>query len=314
MAVAGTWKAQNAAPLEYEGATRWGTGYNPVHAVHEGIPRGPSKLPLGSTGPGGVTPESLLGPVAWGYQAEDAQFYQGEDYRYLDADHPNWGDNSTGRADRDGQIMQDGAYPQPEGWPEWGPHNDDNPVDGFPLAGPPGGLGVRSYSDQLELERGRAIAVPTPGWRGGLENKTHGNVNEARTSDPGQYEINTSMRQLHSHLDNTRAVTRQTDDPRTPIENRLTGVKVRPRALDFNMGGGPGTPDMLPQSQDAIPKRPFFYRQGAMPALEQHDYNSINYFDPIDRTLPADAGATITQQEAPQQGGYGYTGEDGGWY
>ena len=315
MAVAGTWRAQNVTPEQYLGAAQWGTGVNPVHAMPEAIPRGPIKLPLGSTGPGDIPPEDLLGPVQWGYQAEDAQFYQGEDYRYLDTDHPNWGENSTGRPDRDGQIMQAGEYPQPEGWPSWGPANLDGQSDDFPLTGPPGGAGVRSFSDELELERGHAINVPTPGVSGGQLNKQHGNVNDARTSDPSQYEIGTSMRQLRSRLDNTRAVARQTDDPRTAITNRLTGVHFRPRALDINTGGGPGSPDLLPQSQDGIPKRPFFWRQGAMPPAEAHTWNEITYFTPVERSLPDDAGALVTAPEAGQQGsGYGYTGEDGGWY
>ena len=310
------WRAANALPEDYVGATRWGTGVNPIHAIPEGIPRGPIKLPLGSEGPSGVAPEILLGPLMWGYQAEDAQFYAGEDYRYLDADHPNWGDGTTGRPDRDGDIMIIGAYPQPEGWPAWGPANDDGSSDDFPLTGPPGGASVRAYSDELEIERGRAIAVPTQGSTGGQLNKTHGLVNEAHTSDPAQYEINTSLRQLRSHLDNGRAMMRGTDEPRTPIANRLTGVHFRPRSLDFNTGGGPGTPDMLPQSQDSIPKRPFFFRQGAFPAAEAHTWNEITYFDPIERALPDDAGATVTTSTADLAGagGYGYTGEDGGWY
>ncbi len=315
MAIAGGWR--QAAVIEPYAALQWGTGVNPVHAVPAGIPRGGPKLPLGSTGPGDMPPEILLGPAAWGYQAEDASYYAGEDYRYLATDHPNWGENTTGRPDRDGEIMEVGAYPQPEGWPAWGPYNDDNPVDGFPLGGPPGGAGVRSYSDQLELERGHAIAVPTPGYTGGWQSKVHGPVNEARTSDPSQYEINTGLVQLHSHLDNTRAVGRGTDDPREPIGNRLTGVKVKLYAKSLGMGGGPGTPDMYPQQQDTIPKRPWFYRTGAMPPPEAHTWNTITYFDGLQRVTPDDAGASVTTQAGQGQAApdYGYTPEDsGGWF
>jgi hypothetical protein len=314
MAYSGAWRAANTTPLEYDGATRWGTGVNPVHAIPEGIPRGGTKLPLGSTGPGGVAPEIILGPVQWGYQAEDSQFYAGEDYRYLEADHPNWGDNSTGRPDRDGQIMEAGAYPQPEGWPAWGPANITDPE--FPLSGPPGGAGVRAYSDQLEIERGRLINVPTPGVTGGWLNKAHGAVNTPRTSDPKQYEINTGLAQTSSALNNDRAVARGTDDRRVPIHNRLTGVKVKSYAKDINMGGGPGTPDMFPQQQDRIPKRPFFYRAGAVPPAEAHTWNSISYWDPIQRVIPDDAGSTVTALSTGGQGApdYGYSSEDGGYY
>lgn len=318
MAITGGWRAANVT-LPFASATQWGTGVNPVHGYRdpEHHPTA-TKLPLGATGPGDLPPEILLGPAAWGYQAEDAAAYAGEDYRYLDTDHPNLGDNTTGRPDRDGQIMLEGAYPQPEGWPSWGPYNDDNPVDGFPLTGPPGGAGVRSYSDQLELERGHMIAVPTPGYTGGWVSKVHGPVIEARTSDPAQYELATSLRQLHGHLDNGRAVARGTDDAREPIVNRLTGVKVKLYAKSLGMGGGPGTPDMFPQQLDSVPKRPFFYRAGAMPPTgEAHPYGTLSYFAGIQRTPADDPGAGITQQDTGGAGapaGYGYTDDSQGWF
>lgn len=314
MAYSGAWLAANQTPLEYDGAAQWGNGVNPVHAIPEGIPRGPIRLPLGSTEDAGPPPEAIIGPAQWGYATDD-QFYQGEDYRYLEEDHPNWGEGTTGRPDRDGDIMTAGQYPQPEGWPSWGPANDSDTTGELPLGGPPGGAGVRSYSDELEIERGHLIAVPTPGYTGGWQSKQHGAVNTPRTSDPSQYEIATGIRQTRSQLDNTRAVARATDDPRSPVSNRLTGVKVREWPKDINMGGGPGTPDLLPQQQDGIPKRPFFFRGGAMPPPEDHTWNEISYFAPVARSVPPDAGALVTAQEAAQGGGgYGYTTEDGSWY
>ena len=316
MAITGGWRAAYVAQ-PYAGATRWGTGINPVHGLRdpEHHPE-TTKLPLGATGPGDQSPEVILGPVAWGYQAEDAQFYAGEDYRYLADDHPNLGEASTGRPDRDGQIMEVGAYPQPEGWPSWGPANVDGTSDDFPLTGPPGGAQVRAFSDELEIERGRAIAIPTAGVTGGWLNKAHGLVLVARDSDPAQLLVTTSGRQLHSHLDNGRAVARGTDEPREPIVNRLTGMKAKVFARSLGMGGGPGTPDMFPQQQDGIPKRPFFYRSGAMPPAEEHTWNTITYFEPVARTVPDDPGALVATSETTGQtgGGYGYTAEDGGWF
>jgi hypothetical protein len=309
MAIAGSWRAANVTPAEYDGATKWGTGINPVHAIPESFERGPTKLPLGSTDDAGPPPESILGPVLWGYQAEDAQFYQGEDYRYVDIDHPNWGENTTGRGDRGGPS----AYGQEvSDFPSWGVYNDDDTTGEFPVPGPPGGAAIRAESHQSETERQHLIAVPTPGVSGGWLNKTHGQVNTPRTSDPSQYEIATGIVQTSSHLDNSRAVARGTDDARTPIANRLTGVKVKSYAKDINMGGGPGTPDMMPQQQDAIPKRPWFYRQGAMPPPETHTWNEISYWTPIARSVPPDAGSLVTVQEATQQDGYGYA--DGDYY
>jgi hypothetical protein len=312
MAIAGTWAAGAITPSEYAGATRWGTGVNPVHAMPEAIPRGPTKLPLGSTTGDASVSEEILGPIAWGYAAEDAQFYGGEDYRYLTEDHPNWGANSTGRPDRDGDIMEVGAFPQPEGWPSWGPHNDSDTTGEFPLAGPPGGAVVRAQDDESPAERAHAIAVPTPGVTGGWLNKAHGPVLEARTSDPKQYEIQTSMVQLHRQLDNARAVARGTDERRSSIDTRLTGIKEKHYAKSFLMGGGAGTPNMFPRQQD-LPYRPWFFRSAAAPPMEAHTRNTMTAWDPVQRSLPADTGETVTFAEAPPAADdeYGYTSEEG---
>jgi hypothetical protein len=314
MAVAGTWKAGAITPSEYVGAERWGTGINPVHAVRDSGSRETgikeNLLPLGADdAEGGVVPEEILGPEQWGYSSEEASLFPGEDYRYLVTDHPNWDDGTVGRADRDGQIMEAGAYPQPEGWPSWGPHGTGGDQD-FPLQDYPGGENLRAYSDGSETETSRAIAVPTPGWRGGWLNKAHGALEEAEPSDPSQYEINTSMNQLHRQLDNGRAVARGTDDPRSSISNRLTGMKVKGYAKSFGMGGGPGTPDMRQQGQN-LPYRPWFFRQGAMPPPPDTMYGTMTSFDPIERTLPVDAGEYVVTQEAPQDDGTsGYSDGD----
>jgi hypothetical protein len=315
VAIAGSWRAGAVTPAEYTGALRWGTGINPVHSVRDpgtrvtGVKE--NLLPLGAGEEGADVPESLLGPEMWGYSAEEAAAYPGEDYRYLEDDHPNWGDNEAGRPDRDGDIFIEGVLPQLEGWPSWGPHFDDNPVDGFPVAGPPGGGEVRAYSDGAEIENSRAIAVPTRGWRGGWLNKAHGPVEEAETSDPRQYEMTTSMTQLHQTRVNDAAVTRGTDDPRAPIATRLTGQKVKHFAMSEGMGGGPGTPDMRPQPQD-LPYRPWFYRSAGLPPPPDTFYGTMTAFDPIERTLPVDAGEYVTTREAVtgDDASYGYAEGD----
>jgi hypothetical protein len=316
MAIAGSWKAGSVTPSEYTGSLRWGTGINPVHSVRDAGTRDTgikeNLLPLGTGDEGGIIPESLLGPQQWGYSAEEAAMYPGEDYRYLADDHPNWGENSAGRPDRDGDIFAQGLYPQPEGWPSWGPHGAGHGESGFPLAGWPGGAALRSWSDGWDIEKDLPIAVPTPGWRGGWLNKAHGQVEEAETSDPSQYEVTTSMTQLHRSRDNDRAVARGTDDPRSQIATRLTGQKEKHYARSSGMGGGPGTPDMAQQPQD-LPYRPWFFRQGAMPPPPDTTYGTITYFDPVERTLPADAGEYVVTQEAAAAGpdsGYGYTEGD----
>lgn len=314
MAIAGTWKAGAVTPSEYTGALRQGTGINPIHSVRDpgsretGIKE--NLLPLGTDpGAGGIVPEELLGPEMWGYSSEDAAMFPGEDYRYLEADHPNWDQGIVGRPDRDGDIMTAGLYPQPEGWPSWGPHGTGGDPD-FPLQSWPGGEELRAYSDGADIERHHVIAVPTPGWRGGWVNKAHGLIEEAETSDPAQYEINTSMNQLHRSLDNHRAVARGTDDPRSDIATRLTGQKVKHYAMSSGMGGGPGTPDMAPVTQN-LPYRPWYFRTAATPPPPDTYFGTMTAFDPIERTLPVDAGEYVVTQEAPDDDGtYGYSEGD----
>ena len=193
MAIAGSWRSGAVTPSDYAGATRWGTGINPVHAIRaEGPGRGPTKEPLGSVGPSDAIDQSLTDPALYGFEGEDGQFYIGEDYRYLEDDHPNWGENSAGRGDRTDMIMAAGPQPDPTGFPSWGPHHDDNPVDGFPVGGPPGGAALRSQAEGADLENQHAIAVPTQGYTGGWLNKAHGEVSAQVDSDPAQLLITTS--------------------------------------------------------------------------------------------------------------------------
>jgi hypothetical protein len=312
MAIAGSWFAGAVTPSEYIGATRWGTGVNPIHAQRNqgtrdtGIKE--NLLPLGTATEGGFVPENILGPAMWGYSSEDAALFPGEDYRYLEADHPNWGDTMVGRPDRDGEIFAAGREPQPEGWPSWGPHGVEDPD--MPVASWPGGETLRSYADGGDVENSRVIAAPTPGWRGGWLNKAHGAVEEAETSDPSQYEMTTSLTQLHQTRVNDAAVVRGTDELRAPIETRLTGMKARYFAKSEHMGGGPGSPDMAPVTQ-GLPYRPWFYRQGAMPPPPDTTWGTMTAFDPIRRNPPATARGTITlSEEGAPDATYGYSEGD----
>jgi hypothetical protein len=300
MAVSGSWASKAVTSSEYAGATRWGTGINPVHAIRDAGPgRGPNKEPLGTSG--GEVPEALDDDLtAYGYAYEDMQFYAGEDYRYVQVDHPNLGNGSTGRADRNGRIMApDGTDPGPAGYPPWGAYYAD-PDDEFPLSGgPPGGAELRSRQEGAQIENARAIAVPTRGLSGGWLNKAHGDVAEALTSDPSQYEMTTSMIQLHKTQVNDAAVIRATDDPRSPIETRLTGQKVKVFAMSSGMGGGPGTPDMAPVAQD-LPFRPWYFRHAAVPPPPDTMYGTMTSFTPLERVPPVDAGELVTQTETGQ--------------
>jgi hypothetical protein len=302
MAVAGNWLASTVTPSEYAGAARWGTGVNPVHAIRdEGPGRGPTKIPLGKMAGSDIVPDNLTDVRLYGFEDEDTQYYVGEDYRYLENDHPNWGETSSLRPDRDARIMApDGTEPVPTGFPEWGPHFDDNPVDGFPVGGPPGGSQLRSVAEGADIEHLRAVAVPSGAVTGGWLNKTHGEVLESTTSDPSQYEMTTSMTQLHKVRANTAAVIRVTDDPRSDIGTRLTGQKVKSYAMSSGMGGGPGTPDMAPVAQD-LPFRPWYFRSAALPPPPDTTYGTMTAFEPMERVPPVDAGELVTTSEVGQE-------------
>jgi hypothetical protein len=297
MAVSGSWAASAITPSDYAGATKWGTGINPVHAIRdEGPGRGPTKEPLGSVTGQGVVGDELTGTELYGFEDEDSQYYVGEDYRYLENDHPNWGETSSVRPDRDARIMApDGTEPVPTGFPEWGPYYAE-PDSDFPVGGPPGGAELRSVAEGADIEHQRAVAVPSGAVTGGWLNKAHGEVLEATTSDPSQYEMTTSMTQLHKVRVNTAAVVRVTDDPRSDIGTRLTGQKVKSYAMSSGMGGGPGTPDMAPVTQD-LPFRPWYFRTAALPPPPDTTYGTMTAFEPMERVPPVDAGELVTTTE-----------------
>lgn len=301
MAIAGSWLAGAVTPSEYAGATRWGTGIDPIHAIWDAGPgRGPSKEPLGSTGPSDAVDTSLTDPALYGFEGEDTQFYIGEDYRYLENDHPNWDETTVGRPDRDGDIMVEGMEPDPTGFPSWGPYYAEQDSD-FPLAGgPPGGAALRAWSEGSEVENARAIAVPTQGYTGGWLNKAHGEVAYQVDSDPAQLLVTTSEVQLHQTRVNDAAAMRGTDDLRSAIATRLTGQKVKDYAKSSGMGGGPGTPDMAPVTQN-LPFRPWFYRSAALPPPPDTTYGTMTGFEPIERIPPVDAGELVTTTETGQE-------------
>jgi hypothetical protein len=117
------------------------------------------------------------------------------------------------------------------------------------------------------------------------------------------------MRQLHETRDNAAAAARATDDLRASIATRLTGMKVRHWPMSEAMGGGPGTPDMRPVTQD-LPYRPWYFRKAASPPPEAHTWNEVTYFSPIQRSVPSDAGEQVTAAESAAPADWGYAEGD----
>jgi hypothetical protein len=289
VAISGTWKAANVINDAYVGAQRWGTGIDPIHSVRDQYHKPvTTKLPLESTTAGEVVPDSIVEPTDWGYCAGD---YAGgiHDYREIEEDHP-------GTPERTLFTREVTRKDIPGNWPEWGASNTQS--DDFPLASPtqPGTdfLSVR-HASPMELSHSNSTPYSdSRGIAGGWAHKARGAQLEAHTSDPSQYEINTSMRQVHGSSTNDRAVARYVPDlggssPRTPIKTRTAGMKAKTYARGV---------DMFPIQQD-LPYRPFFYRSAGVPPMEQHSMNTMEGRAPIQHTVSPD----------PYQGDYSGTAQ-----
>lgn len=307
MAIGGTWAQRYADAQAYTGARRWGTGVNPVHGLRENPGRvtgaKTTLYPLGDASDA-VAESILAGDDFIGADWEGEQPYPDEVFRYQE-DRPRW-DEVTRQFRGESNSAAMGEQPP------WGVYNDTDPVDGFPLPGPTGGMDMALDVDHGErVERQHAIAAPTRGVAGGWRNKNHaapalasGNDGQ-ETGDPAaQWAVNTGKVQGQGlkYLDNTRALARGTDAPREAIRSRTAGMRQYVPGTSFGMGGGPGTPDMQPYSQTAGLKRPFFPRRAGLPPAEEHTWNEMEGRYPLQRTVPPD----------PYQGDPEVTGDTGG--
>lgn len=279
----GAWKMANRGANDMAGARKWGTGNNPVHSVYgEGPPlRSTGRFP----GPDDPTPEisdippELTPSFEYGYTMDDINSLSGSFVPFT----PGWGTETTSlRAENWSDI------------PDWG-------------TGP---------TDEARVEFGLTPELAEPMWRGiavksfptetvteGWENKTSGKVLAARTSDPSQYERQTSMQQVNpvAGRNNDAAVLRGTDDPRANILTRLTGMKIKPWSQ------GQRNEDMFP-FQSTMMVRPFSYRTAATGNPSNMAPNEMYVSDPIERQVPPDPD--LGSPENANNAVYGYTDED----
>lgn len=288
MAISGAWRSR--ASRDYTGATKWGTGINPIHEVRDQgrgrvVGAKETLLPLGE--PSDVIAPDYLGSDDWLCEPYTDMTTDGESYRYQD-DRPRY-DQTTP------QFRDSTNSPAMGETPAWGVYYDDNPDGDFPRPGPTGGTQAWLDVSRGEAnERQHAIAVPTQPVTGGWLSKVRGAQALAESQDPTQpgfvFTINNSTVQGPGlkTSNNERAVGRGTDSPRSPITSRTAGQVEKVYGRSFGMGGGSGTPDMFPREQLSGYRRPFFYRTAATPPLEQHSYNEMEGRVPINRTMPAD--------------------------
>jgi hypothetical protein len=283
--ISGAWKASRANVQSYTGATRWGTGNNPVHETWGEGP--PLRITGRVSGPDSPTPQlsdipaSFENPDMYGYTMEDINSlgpYQGFP--------PPVGTPTTEFRD----DVHTGLTP----WGEIASEPDVNQFRSQPELDSIAWSGYRLNSFPTE--------TVTEGWR----NKETGAVEDAGTSDPGQYERQTSMQQVNpaAGRNNDAAVARATDSPRFNIMTRLTGQKIKPWSQ------GQRNADMFPYQQDTI-LRPFWFRTAGTDNPAKLEPNSMVAIVPVQRNVPSDPYLG-PEETAVETQGYGYapvTGE-----
>lgn len=252
-------------PQSYVGARKWGTGINPVHAKHWDSTLGRERQthdPLPSNEYHGLTDTYMVG---WDeYEVNEPPMEQMDELNR----HPSWEEQSP-RSDT-------------PGYPSWGMGADALPK----------GTALRARKWAMPWREGHVNAQVAGEAGDGWRNKEFNPVyNPARVSDPSQYEVQTSMRQLDLSKVNDAAVLRGTDDPRSPIASRVIGMKEKV------WPGGIRHEDMFPRQHEA-PHRPFRYRTAGVGPWQQSGWNDVNEMyvsEPIQRTLPPDVNMGSTE-------------------
>ena len=276
--VSGSWYTRYANEQAYVGAQRWGTGNNPIHEVYG---EGP---PLRTTGrePGPDNPTPELSDIPSTMQTAFEYGYTMDDIDPLTpiGMPPGWGD-------------------EPEQW--------RNTVDEYPPWNQDGGEFRNQNQASPRLWSGIALdSFPTESVTEGWRNKETGAIADARTSDPSQYEMQTSMRQVNppEGRNNGAATVRGTDDPRFNIVTRLVGQKQKP------WSEGQRNADMFPYQQDLI-IRPFWYRIAGVDDPSKMDPNQMLVRQPIQRDPPPDPDLGPEETNVyTLEANDGYTAED----
>jgi len=317
MAISGTWAERYANAQSYTGATRWGTGVNPVHALRDNPGRvtgvKENLYPLGDASD--AVADTIVGAddyVSADWDGEEP--YPDEVFRYQDSE-PRWGTNTeTFRGESNSDVMGE--------QPPWGPLYPES--DDFPLGGPTGGS-----QEWLDVPHGEAeehqhaIAIPTQPVAGGWRNKARSalalakdNTTQAVGDPSAQWAVNTGQVQGQGvkYLDNSRAVARGTDSARESILSRTAAMRAYSPAVSFQMGGGAGSPDMYPFQLTAGLKRPFTARQPGLPPEEEHYWNEMEGRYPLQRTVPPDPYQGDPEVTGTTGGAAAIADEGGDWY
>lgn len=277
MAISGTFR-NTGGDISNVGAGKWGDGIARIHAVRGGPGR--------NTTPGTIPEEIgqvLTDHESYGYTDEDwtSNIY-GNGVETGTADRPAWGEGEHGEARTD-----------VEGFPQWGPYR----------GGAPGGQAIRTIEHGAEATNDMKN-LPREPWAEDFDMRGPGSYEAAETSDPSQYEMQTSMVQrMKVRAGSQRSGTASEYD--APIPSRVVGQRIR------HYAGGARHADMTPKSQDMI-IRPFHYRTAGTGDPANMTVNEMYVSEPRQRVPAAEPnqGSEVVGSGESFTDDYGYTGED----
>jgi len=284
-----------------QGAQRWGTGVNPVHAYRANPPYLQMRVPPDSQLPQNITPANMGVPD---FITEQTFGYQPEDIAGLDV--------FTESATLGIPVVNDFD------WPELGRGTTQVRGNIPPQTNIPWHSGRlfknaihRIRAGQHDEDYKASNQIPTETVNEGWVNKLGSGFDIGHSGDmvkpssPDQYERQTSMQQRFKTLNNNRALGRSADEPRTSIDSRIVPMKTKVYSGDQRHY------DMFPFQIDDIP-RPFRYRTFGTGPQTYLETNEQFQRMALQRTPPPDAGMGTPDLELSSA--YDYESEDMGYY
>lgn len=243
MALSGGWK--NAQSIQ-AGASKWGTGINPIHSQHSNS-TGRDIAPDGTvTAIDQNVTEPHYSEDGWGY---DVDIDDGT------KQHPRWG-TQTERFRNDA-----------DSFPEWGPYEH----------GVPGGSRIRSENHGA-AESNTPLQIPTETVSEGWLNKPTGKAADSRTSDVSTVLVQTSDVQRYKERAGSQSSGRASEY-NAGIASRVVGQKVKVYST------GERSYDMQPQQQHTR-IRGWWSRTAGTGNAAQMEANSQRERSPFTRQPP----------------------------
>jgi len=290
MAISGTWKAARSGNRPYANVLKQGTGVNRIHAVPGGPGRNTAPNP---TEP--ISPAFTEDYPEYGYCEEDqSSALYGYGVQTGTQTRPSY-DPSNQLSRGSVQTVGNVPFPSP----------------GRTRTGIPRGTALRSVNIGADISTHSKEDYPVSALAG-AENKIHdAEPLTSDTSDPGQYEMQTSMQQLRK----TRSGSQRSGSLSpydSPVATRTPGPARYVPSGDYRHV------EMQPKEQSQI-RRPFFIRRaGYGPAQYRPNPGGGYQSEPLTRVPPDEpyAGPPVSSPGdtfVPQPHEYGYTSEDVVW-